>query len=387
MNRFDNASTLQIRRKNGDDGEGIYEVIRGALYLGNWKAAANQRLLDRYGIKTVVNCTTSFPNYFPDKYRYYNIPVMDSPDEESRKTMLEGCKTVIRAFPDTRPVLVHCQMGISRSSTVVLLILRRYFFQSMAQALGHLLQVRPKAFWGGKVFNFEFVLDDFYPGELKAYEPPSRPPSTPAVRCPVCRAYAYKSEEDQVKEFNKSIAFLDAHLDIVARTLHKIREIAYPQAESCLYSCPSIREKIRMLVVESMRMGVGHQGPDPGLRRGGMEIGTKPRPQSAHFDRPFSPSYSHGSDSGFLDDDPLDEDYVDDEENDDSSDEDSGDVDSSEGAPDDGDLDYGHRDSVHGDPDAEDPDDRDLEDGDSESEDSKRRQGSQRGPRAEQRPN
>mmetsp|Transcript_35660 Transcript_35660/g.93215 ORF Transcript_35660/g.93215 Transcript_35660/m.93215 type:complete len:399 (-) Transcript_35660:93-1289(-) len=96
------------------------------LFLGNWASAKSKEVVcDHLKITHVVNASAVCPHPFegePHNIKYFQVPIDDAPGSDI-KTFFDDTL----AFMDdaaSRPagrVLVHCQMGMSRSSTLVLL--------------------------------------------------------------------------------------------------------------------------------------------------------------------------------------------------------------------------------------------------------------------------
>jgi protein-tyrosine phosphatase len=110
---------------------------RPGIYVGGKVDAKNKKkLLDR-GITHILNLTppkeasiqAGVPNYFErdNVFRYKRIPVYDA---STSVTALKDATDELCQFISTAlchgSILVHCQRGVSRSVTAVLLYLVRY---------------------------------------------------------------------------------------------------------------------------------------------------------------------------------------------------------------------------------------------------------------------
>ncbi|KAF8967488.1 protein-tyrosine phosphatase-like protein [Flammula alnicola] len=94
----------------------ITEVLKGQLYLGNLSAALSVEQREKYSISHIVSVCPDFPS---TGAKHLSISVEDSEYEDLLIHLPEACSFIQRALDQGGRVLVHCVMGISRSSTVV----------------------------------------------------------------------------------------------------------------------------------------------------------------------------------------------------------------------------------------------------------------------------
>jgi protein-tyrosine phosphatase len=120
------------------------------LFLGNADAAKDLALLRSHAITHIV--TAAFnpddPNetvgaVYPSDFTYHEVQILDSSDTDIRPH-LGPCADFIRdakQVPAGR-VLVHCKMGTSRSSSLLLFYMMRDECYSLRNALLHVMHVR-----------------------------------------------------------------------------------------------------------------------------------------------------------------------------------------------------------------------------------------------------
>eukprot|EP00013_Stygamoeba_regulata_P025906 CAMPEP_0177647130 /NCGR_PEP_ID=MMETSP0447-20121125/10139_1 /TAXON_ID=0 /ORGANISM="Stygamoeba regulata, Strain BSH-02190019" /LENGTH=927 /DNA_ID=CAMNT_0019149701 /DNA_START=320 /DNA_END=3103 /DNA_ORIENTATION=+ len=97
--------------------------IAERLYLGSDTVARNGPLLRENKITHVLNCAgVVCDNYFPEEFSYKMLFLMDGKTENVRAILpavLEWMADAFEASPENR-IYVHCQQGVSRSSTMVI---------------------------------------------------------------------------------------------------------------------------------------------------------------------------------------------------------------------------------------------------------------------------
>lgn len=118
------------------------DFITSGVYLGNVCAAHNKSWLDEEGITSVIGVSSEWDE-FPYSTEYYNgrvvsffhFPLEDSITEnrERTKIVFKQVSSVIhdllgssKRLRREEKILVHCNMGISRSSSAVLWYLQHF---------------------------------------------------------------------------------------------------------------------------------------------------------------------------------------------------------------------------------------------------------------------
>jgi len=89
------------------------------LWLGDMMSAHNEELLKKYGITHVVCAVYAHDPPFPNSFKYLNLPLIDSDDEDIGAYFDETAEWIQTAILDGGTVLVHCMAGVSRSATIV----------------------------------------------------------------------------------------------------------------------------------------------------------------------------------------------------------------------------------------------------------------------------
>ncbi|CAJ1953656.1 unnamed protein product [Cylindrotheca closterium] len=115
------------------------------IYLGPQSVASKEALdaLQDANIAAIVNCTSRGPLFHMEGFKYSQVNVHDNSAADILR-YLEGAALFLHAMLGKGSVLVHCEYGVSRSSTVVIAYLMRY--QSMTRDEAYVLvkKRRPK---------------------------------------------------------------------------------------------------------------------------------------------------------------------------------------------------------------------------------------------------
>jgi len=119
----------------------------GDIFLGPKRAAEphSRGELIRAGVKGIVNCTNRVRCHFrSDGIKYCVVSVNDEVGADIL-SFLEGATTFVHAILcDKQNVVVHCEMGVSRSATVVMAYLIRFHQRTREDAYIHVKKRRPR---------------------------------------------------------------------------------------------------------------------------------------------------------------------------------------------------------------------------------------------------
>ena len=123
------------------------------LFLGNADAARDPALLKSHGITHVVTAAVSdnVGKLFPAQFEYHEVCIDDNRDADLRPFLQPCADFIDAALADpcgTNRVFVHCMMGTSRSSSLVMFYMMQRRHYTLRNALLHIMHVRssnPKA--------------------------------------------------------------------------------------------------------------------------------------------------------------------------------------------------------------------------------------------------
>ncbi len=147
---------------NGFVADPANEILPG-LWLGNRKAALDEKWIAEKRIKTVFNCTKDIP-FLHQVQRKYRVPVDDNLQaEEIRNLELWSYEIVYKLsleYKTGEPILVHCAAGMQRSAACIALFLIATRNMNVDQAVDFIRERRPIAFrpW----VNFRPAIESFY---------------------------------------------------------------------------------------------------------------------------------------------------------------------------------------------------------------------------------
>ncbi|CAK6976752.1 dual specificity protein phosphatase 19-like [Scomber scombrus] len=95
-------------------------VIRPFLLLASQDAAHDIDTLQRYKVSHVLNVAYGVANLFPDQLVYKTLQILDLPETDITSYFGECRAFIDEAREKDGVVLVHCNAGVSRASSVVI---------------------------------------------------------------------------------------------------------------------------------------------------------------------------------------------------------------------------------------------------------------------------
>ncbi|CAF1116226.1 unnamed protein product, partial [Adineta ricciae] len=129
-------------------------ILDKFLYHGDLGHAKNYNLLQEIGIKHILNVSDiELDNEIRDNFNVLWINIGDELGVNIENYFEQTNKFLRLCQNKNEKVLVHCQMGVSRSSSIILAYLITYHFETLSDAYDHLVNCRRVA-----APNFGFFL-------------------------------------------------------------------------------------------------------------------------------------------------------------------------------------------------------------------------------------
>jgi len=130
------------------------------LFLGNINDAANSETLTALGIDHVLNVTAVTPSYkMSNKITYKQLLAADNGSQNIKQYFDEAFLFIDAAKKSGGSVLIHCQAGVSRSPTIAIAYLIKYFSMKMLDAYQYIKIRRsiisPNLNFMGQLLEFE----------------------------------------------------------------------------------------------------------------------------------------------------------------------------------------------------------------------------------------
>jgi protein tyrosine phosphatase (PTP) superfamily phosphohydrolase (DUF442 family) len=94
--------------------------ITDELYISDYSTSSNKDILKNEGITHIITAVHGISHIYPDDFKYKNIPLIDSPNEN----IYQYFETINKYIDDVinnqnGKILIHCMCGASRSATIL----------------------------------------------------------------------------------------------------------------------------------------------------------------------------------------------------------------------------------------------------------------------------
>jgi len=119
------------------------EILDSWLFQGDWKHATNPVLLDSLSITHILNVTDQI--LLDQSRQILHIPSENGRSANLTESFHQSNEFLDRCRTNNRRVLVHCERGVSRSSTIILAYLMYHKMWTVSQAFEYLLTKRQQA--------------------------------------------------------------------------------------------------------------------------------------------------------------------------------------------------------------------------------------------------
>lgn len=124
----------------------IDEIIP-RLFLSGDDPATSKEILDSKSITHIINLTSNVGNKFEPEIKYQKISIYDLPSVNIMEHFKSSFEFIEKALNDNEKnsILVHCNRGVSRSSTIVIgYLMQKKIFPLYHDAYNYVKSKRPK---------------------------------------------------------------------------------------------------------------------------------------------------------------------------------------------------------------------------------------------------
>ncbi|CAF0982851.1 unnamed protein product [Rotaria sp. Silwood1] len=119
-------------------------VLDNQLYLGTGHQATNWKVVRDLKITHIINISVEHQCVFTDKIKYLHLELEDMEDVLLKDRFEETIRFMETAFQNSSSrILVHCNLGISRSTTIILAYLMKTYNATLLEAFKFLRHRRP----------------------------------------------------------------------------------------------------------------------------------------------------------------------------------------------------------------------------------------------------
>ena len=116
------------------------------MYLGSYDNSINKNDLNKLKIKYVLNCTHECKSIPHKNIKYKQIKLFDNPQFDIKQYLQSAFSFINEAKENKASILIHCAMGISRSSAIVIAYIMKEQKITYKQAFWFVKQKRSIAF-------------------------------------------------------------------------------------------------------------------------------------------------------------------------------------------------------------------------------------------------
>jgi protein-tyrosine phosphatase len=115
------------------------------LYISDYIGAYNISFLKSNKITHILVCARELPCRFPGSFEYLHLDLDDTAKSDLSKHIIPSLDFIKTGLGDGGRILVHCSMGVSRSSSIIISYLIQYKGFTYKNALNLLKNKHPEA--------------------------------------------------------------------------------------------------------------------------------------------------------------------------------------------------------------------------------------------------
>ena len=136
------------------------------IYLGNFINANNLEEIIKLKIKYILNCAMEVDLYnLPKEIKYLHLNIIDNPKENLLQYFDRAFSFFESARKNNSNILIHCKLGRSRSTSILIAYLVKYFGYNVNEALEMIKskrkEVNPNYGFIQQLYGFERYISKF----------------------------------------------------------------------------------------------------------------------------------------------------------------------------------------------------------------------------------
>jgi len=116
------------------------------VFISNAEQAVDLQFIRKSKIECVLCCALELHHSFPKEIMFKKLPIRDSKRFNILNYLEEGVEFIAEAVSSSRNILVYCNMGVSRSPTIVIAYLVKELQIPTDEAESLVLKSRPEIF-------------------------------------------------------------------------------------------------------------------------------------------------------------------------------------------------------------------------------------------------
>ena len=164
------------------------------LYVGGENIPSQDALADTFNITHIVNTTMKgfYPHHDPAEGDYVQLFMLDALSQDINRERLEAAFAMIeKARASGHACLVHCRNGMSRSTTICIAYLMKYYQMPLLEAFNFIRERRPCTSPNPGFMRQLAVYEKEWLGTSLPTHPPTHPsmclsPTNPPTHPPMC---------------------------------------------------------------------------------------------------------------------------------------------------------------------------------------------------------
>ena len=146
----------------GDEADTM-NYICDNIYLGDSVAASDEDFLKEYNISTVVNCAADYTSIYKD-IKFMELKLYDSDNQNLFPKFEIAYKFIKTNSKNNNNILIHCMLGMSRSSSLVIFYLMKERKWDFDTCYNFVKEKRPII---DPIYGFEKQLREYYDKYIK----------------------------------------------------------------------------------------------------------------------------------------------------------------------------------------------------------------------------